>query len=171
MSRTQEDRVSRNCTALALLTILLLTGCATTFDVGGADTTLTPQQRRGDDRYGAQQDRRLGRRDRRRPQPRRPHPLELLGYPLDHRNRPDRDAAPVGRFLAMHPGYLETADYQAGRLLTVVGTVAETRAGTVGEARYVYPVLNVTGLKLWPTAQQEAAEPRFHFGVGVGITR
>jgi hypothetical protein len=31
--------------------------------------------------------------------------------------------------------------------------------------------LNVTGLKLWPTAQQKAAEPRFHFGVGVGITR
>jgi outer membrane lipoprotein len=97
--------------------------------------------------------------------------LEVLGYPLDDRNRPDRDAQPVGRFLAMHPGYLETADYKEGRLVTVVGTVTEARTGTVGEARYVYPVVNVTALKLWPTEQQEAAEPRFHFGIGVGITR
>jgi len=167
----QEDRMSRDCTTLALLAALLLAGCATTFDVGGADTRLTPQQaaaaietaRNKTVAWGGVivDARNLADRTQ----------LELLGYPLDDRNRPDRDAAPVGRFLAMHPGYLETADYQAGRLVTVVGTVAETRVGTVGEARYVYPVLNVTGLKLWPTAQQEAAEPRFHFGVGVGITR
>lgn len=155
----------------ALVTVLLLAGCATAFDIGGADTTLTPQQaasaidaaRTRMVAWGGMivDARNLADRTR----------LEVLAYPLDARNRPDRDAAPVGRFLAMHPGYLETADYQAGRLVTVVGTVTETRAGTVGEALYVYPVLNVTGLKLWPTAQQEAAEPRFHFGVGVGITR
>ena len=153
------------------LLVVLLAGCATTYDIGGADTTLTPQQAAA--AIGSARDKNVawggvivGARNL------ADHTqLELLGYPLDDRNRPDRDAAPTGRFLAEHPGYLETADYKEGRLVTVIGTIVESRTGTVGEARYVYPVLNVTGLKLWPTAQQEAAEPRFHFGVGVGITR
>lgn len=156
---------------VTLVAVLLLGGCATAFDIGGADTTLTPQQAAS--AIDATRDKTVAwggmivdaRNLADRTQ------LEVLAYPLDDRNRPDRDAKPTGRFLAVHPGYLETADYKEGRLVTVIGTIVESRTGTVGEARYVYPVVNVTGLRLWPTAQQEAAEPRFHFGIGVGITR
>lgn len=161
--------MSRICFAFFLPA--LLGGCATAYDVGNAELTLTPQQAaaaidRARDRTVAWggvivDARNLADRTQ----------LELLAYPLDCRNRPDRDAQPVGRFLALHPGYLETADYKPGRLVTAVGKVTETRTGTVGEARYVYPVLSVTALKLWPTEQQEATQPRFHFGVGVGVTR
>jgi outer membrane lipoprotein len=92
--------------------------------------------------------------------------LEVLAYPLDRANRPQRDAEPAGRFIAVHTGYLETADYAAGRALTAVGTVRATRAGTVGEARYLYPVLVVTRLQLWPK-DPAPSEPRVHFGIGI----
>lgn len=95
--------------------------------------------------------------------------LEVLGYPLGRNNRPQQDESPQHRFLVTHPGYLETADYAAGRLLTAVGTVAETQEGKVGEARYVYPVLKASQLHLWPreTSPARSSEPQIHFGVGV----
>lgn len=159
------------CVALALVCAALLAGCATAFDIGGAATAPTPQQAaaaiesaRG--RTLAWGGMILAARNL------ADHTeFELLGYPLDRDHRPDRDAAPVGRFLAVHPGYLETADYREGRLVTVVGTVTGTRSGAVGEAPYLYPVLNVTTLRLWPAPGPDAARPRVHFGIGVGITR
>jgi outer membrane lipoprotein len=97
--------------------------------------------------------------------------FEVLAYPLDSQNRPKTDAGPLGRFIVVHPGYLETADYAPGRQITVVGPVTETRAGKVGEAQYVYPVVNADRLHLWPQASQVQSEPRIHFGIGIGIIR
>jgi outer membrane lipoprotein len=94
--------------------------------------------------------------------------LEVLGYPLDARQRPTPDAAPVGRFLVEYPGYLETVTYAPGRLMTASGVFQETRAGQVGELRYTYPVLIAEDLQLWPRLERRA-EPRVHFGVGVLI--
>jgi outer membrane lipoprotein len=97
--------------------------------------------------------------------------IEIVGYPLDDHNRPKRDADQVGRFLVLHPGYLESADYAAGREITVVGKVAGTRAGTVGEAAYVYPVVETRRMHLWPKPGRERTEPSIHFGIGIGISR
>jgi outer membrane lipoprotein len=150
---------------------LLLAACATRFDIGDADIRTLPEQAAAElaavrGKSVAWGGTVVGTRNL------ADHTqLEILAYPLDARNRPDRDARPGGRFLALHSGYLETADYKEGRLVTVVGTVTETRTGSVGEARYVYPVVKVSRLQLWPTPEQEAAQPQFHFGVGVGITR
>ena len=94
--------------------------------------------------------------------------IEVLGYPLGSNNKPKQDNTPQHRFLVMHPGYLETADYAQGRLLSVVGTVAGTQEGKVGDARYVYPVLNATQLHVWPReSYTRSSEPQIHFGVGV----
>jgi outer membrane lipoprotein len=150
---------------------LLLAGCVTTFDIGDADPATLPEQAVSNP--GRVRDRNVAwgglivsaRNLADHTQ------LEVLAYPLDTRGRPDRDAKPGGRFIAVHAGYLETADYKEGRLVSVVGTVAETRTGSVGEARYVYPVVKVSRLQLWPTPEQEATQPQFHFGIGVGITR
>ena len=97
--------------------------------------------------------------------------MEVLSYPLDENGRPQRESKAGGRFIALHPGYLELANYAEGRLVTMTGTVSGAHAGSVGEAHYVYPVLVINTLFLWPTPEEEAAKPQFHFGVGVGVSR
>ncbi|HKJ71102.1 MAG TPA: Slp family lipoprotein [Gammaproteobacteria bacterium] len=92
--------------------------------------------------------------------------LEVLGYPLNDRQRPQQDAKPQQRFLAVKDGYLETADYAQGRWITVSGPLTGTRAGRVGEAEYSYPVVRIEDIQLWPK-EQRPNEPRFHFGIGV----
>lgn len=97
--------------------------------------------------------------------------LEVLAYPLDSAQRPDTDAQPHGRFLAIEPGYLETVDYRQGRLITVKGTLTKARKGEIDEASYTYPVVASDRLYLWP--QQDAVENRgrwgVNFGFGIGV--
>ena len=95
--------------------------------------------------------------------------IELLGYPLDSGGRPDSAAAAQQRFLIVRSGYLESADYRAGRLISAAGTVAGTRAGKVGEAPYVYPVLLADQLYLWPIEEPRQPGSNVRFGIGIGI--
>lgn len=151
--------------------VLLASGCATPYDIGNADPRITPVEAAKDVpgmlnhtvAWGGLIAIAKNLKDKTE--------IEVVAYPLDSERRPDRDAAPTGRFLAIQSGYLETADYAPGRLITVVGTVTETRTGTVGEAKYVYPVVVATQLRLWPKPSVERREPSFHFGIGVGIIR
>lgn len=94
--------------------------------------------------------------------------LEIVGYPLDRRSqRPLLEGEPLGRFLAYRDGYLETAEFGAGRRVTVRGTVTGTERGRVGEAGYTYPTMRIDALELWPQRQEQREGPRFHFGIGV----
>ncbi len=157
--------------SVLLLAVLLFSGCATRFDIGTAEQRITPQQAANN--IGLVQNKTIawgGIIVAARNLVSQTH-LEVLSYPLDEHGRPQREAKAGGRFIALHPGYLELANYAEGRLVSMTGTVNETRAGSVGEARYVYPVLAVKTLFLWPTPEEEAAKPQFHFGVGVGISR
>ncbi len=96
--------------------------------------------------------------------------IEVLAYPLDSAQRPRTARSPQGRFLIEYPGYLESADYAAGREITVSGVLTETREGRIGEAGYRYPLVTAERLYLWdPRAQREG--PRVSFGVGVIIGR
>jgi len=155
--------------SMLLLAVLLFGGCATRFDIGAAEHRITPQQVANN--IGLAQNKTIAwggiivasRNLASQTQ------LEVLSYPLDENGRPDREAKAGGRFIALHTGYLELANYAEGRLVTMTGAVNDTRAGSVGEARYVYPVLAVKSLFLWPTPEEEASKPQFHFGVGVGI--
>ena len=99
--------------------------------------------------------------------------LEVLAYPLDDAGRPRLDQPPLGRFLVQRAGYLETVDYAPGRLVTMIGPVAGVRSGTVGEARYDYPVLEARQLHLWPRSEAagRSTNPQFHFGIGIGVIR
>jgi starvation-inducible outer membrane lipoprotein len=132
---------------LLIAVTLLVAACVTPYDIGGANPRITPQET-AKDVSGMLN--------------------EVVGYPLDSENRPNRDAAPTGRFIVIHAGYLETADYAPGRLITAVGLFTGTRSGTVGEAKYVYPVLKASRMKLWPPYAGRS-QPSFQFGVGVGI--
>lgn len=94
--------------------------------------------------------------------------LEIIGYPLDSRSqRPLLESEPLGRFLAYRGGYLETAELEAGRRVTVRGTVTGTERGRVGEADYTYPAVRAEALELWPRRREQREGPRIHFGIGV----
>jgi outer membrane lipoprotein len=163
----------RTALVFVLLTgsMLLVSGCATPYDIGNADPRVTPVEAAKNVpgmlnhtiAWGGLIAATKNLKDKTE--------IEVVAYPLDSENRPNRDVSPTGRFIVIQPGYLETADYAPGRLITVVGTVTDARTGTVGEAKYVYPVVAASRLRLWPIQSLERREPGFHFGVGVGIFR
>lgn len=93
--------------------------------------------------------------------------IEVLSYPLDRSQRPRVDRQPGGRFLLRQAGYLEEIDYAPGRQVTVRGALAAAVTGRVGEAPYIYPVVEAGELHLWPPPGREPARPRFHIGIGV----
>lgn len=94
--------------------------------------------------------------------------LEVLAYPLDSNQRPQRDDDPLGRFIIERTGYLEPASYAEGRLVTAIGTVSGTETATIGAADYRYPVLSPQQLYLWPRDSGYDGTS-VHFGIGVGI--
>jgi len=154
---------------LAIAALLVLTtACATTpdFDTEGVALEVTPEQAVSESRrlegtrilWGGVIVAARNLEDTTR--------LEILGYPLDGRQRPVTDAEAQRRFLAVHEGYLETADYAQGRWVTLTGPLAGTRSGQVGEATYTYPVVRVKAIHLW-SQREPTSEPRFHFGIGV----
>lgn len=163
--------------ALAGAILLALAGCATApaFDIGQADTTLTPREAASEGEASRLQGRLVawggviiaGKNLQDSTQ------LEVLAYPLDEDHRPRTDTDPAGRFLITHPGYLEIADYAPGRLVTVVGRLVGTHRGRIGEAEYVYPVVAADRLRLWPRAPRTRTdtEPHIHFGIGIGIIK
>lgn len=148
--------------------VMLIAACATTppIDVASADPTLTPDRALVD--IASARGRRVawggtvvGLRNLKDTTE-----VEVLGYPLESDARPDTAAAPQRRFLFVREGYLEEADYRSGRLVSAAGTVSEIREGKVGEAKYVYPVLQAEQVYLWPT-YEEPRGPNVQFGIGV----
>jgi outer membrane lipoprotein len=156
---------------LLIAVTLLVAACVTPYDIGGANPRITPQETAKDVSGMLNRNVAWGGLIAAAKNLKDTTELEVVGYPLDSENRPNRDAAPTGRFIVIHAGYLETADYAPGRLITAVGLFTGTRSGTVGEAKYVYPVLKASRMKLWPTPDASRSEPSVHFGVGVGIIR
>ena len=146
---------------------MFLAACATSpnFDTAGIDTSLTPQLAVAGNQatqgepvlWGGVVINSTNLKDSTQ--------LEILAYPLDSNQRPNRQQEPLGRFLAVHEGYLETTDYAAGRLITVRGSLAGKRSGYVGEAEYIYPVVNNTQLHLW----SGSSESQVQFGFGLMI--
>lgn len=158
---------------LLLFVALALTACATgpRYDLTGVDRGLEParavaemEQRRGQPVvWGGTIIRTHNLEDRTR--------IEVLAYPLDADQRPRSGRSPQGRFLIDYPGYLESADYASGRLLTVRGQLEQTHEGRVGDARYRYPVVEAERLHLWEREPERARQPRVSFGVGVMLGR
>lgn len=75
--------------------------------------------------------------------------LEVVARPLDRAGRPLRNDRSEGRFLADHAGFLDPEIYTPGRDITVLGPLAGTRQGLIGETRYSYPVVRVESLRYW----------------------
>lgn len=95
--------------------------------------------------------------------------ISVLQRPLDFRNRPAAKGESKGRFIVSAPGFLDPAIYRPRRKVTVVGLVVGKEVRPLGEVEYTYPVISKRELYLWPSEESTKAEPRVHFGVGIGI--
>jgi outer membrane lipoprotein len=95
--------------------------------------------------------------------------IEILAYPLDSSQRPKLSGNGDGRFIATMPGYVESIDYPPGAPITVAGHLSGNRAGQVGEASYVFPLVGVTQSHIWSAAEMQGGKVNFGVGVGVGI--
>lgn len=95
--------------------------------------------------------------------------IELLAYPLDSSQRPRANDSGSGRFMAVLHGYVEPLDYPAGSLMTVAGKLNGTRAGKVGEADYVFPLVDATQSHVWTPEEMSKGRSNIQFGVGVGV--
>ena len=156
------------CLNLALFCLtVILTACATTpkFDVNGVEIDITPQRAVAEagNLQGIEvlwggiiiASTNLAEATQ----------FEILAYPLASDQMPDTGEAPLGRFLALQEGYLETSDYAQGRLITVRGMLDGTHSGRIGESDYVYPVLRMHQHELWKTERD--SDTQFHIGIGV----
>lgn len=97
--------------------------------------------------------------------------IQVLAYPLDGSQRPLANDTGNGRFLIRVPGYVERLDYPAGSMVTVFGTIKGVHAGKVGEADYLFPLVDSRQLHRWTAAEMRAGHPNVSFGLGVGIIR
>jgi outer membrane lipoprotein len=95
--------------------------------------------------------------------------VEVLAYPLDGSQRPKANDSGLGRFIALMPGYVESMDYPAGALMTLDGQITGSRAGKVGEAPYVFPLVKVNQSHVWTASELNSGKNNVHFGVGVGV--
>ncbi len=95
--------------------------------------------------------------------------VEVLGYPLDGSQRPQANMQGTGRFIAIIPGYAESLNYPAGALMTLTGRISGSRSGKVGEAMYVFPLVNVGQAHVWTADEMSSGKNNVHFGVGVGV--
>lgn len=74
--------------------------------------------------------------------------LEIATVPLDSGARPLLGAASRGRIYADVNGFLDPVDFR-DQLVTVVGPIAGTVDGKIGDTPYKYMMMNVTGYKRW----------------------
>lgn len=75
--------------------------------------------------------------------------IEVVARPLRESGAPLISAAGQGRFRALVPGFVDPTDYTSDRWLTVVGAVAGTEQGRVGDYAYAFPTVEVEFHKLW----------------------
>jgi len=75
--------------------------------------------------------------------------IEVLQLPMDRSDRPKDVDASEGRFLVLHPDYLDAAIYRQGREITVVGEIQGVKTLPLGEIEYIYPFLKAKKIHLW----------------------
>lgn len=154
---------------MALVLLTTMAGCATTpeFDTAGVNSAITPRQAAEQINQYKGQKVLWGGLIVNSSNTAHGTQFEILAYPLDNSHNPQTDQPTQGRFIANATQYLETLDYAQGRLLSIVGTLQETKTGKIGEAEYVYPVVTIEQQFLWAPQSSQSVEPSVHFGVGV----
>ncbi len=79
--------------------------------------------------------------------------LEILQAPAGFRGEPKDADRSEGRFLALSDHYLDTSIYKKDRKVTVAGEVQGKRVQPLEKTEYVYPLLHVKEIHLWPVEE------------------
>lgn len=94
--------------------------------------------------------------------------IEVLHLPLDWRQKPKETDESGGRFLAFSDEFRDPAIFSPGRKITVLGLVNGGKSLLIDEKEYLYPVLKIREVYLWP--EESKGGLFFHFGIGLGGT-
>ncbi|PWG60970.1 Slp family lipoprotein [Sediminicurvatus halobius] len=86
--------------------------------------------------------------------------IAVLARALQGGGRPG-DTTAGGRFLARFEGFVDPAEYAAGREITVVGEVVGAETRRIGDYPYRYPVVAVERHVLW-AEPAPAPPPRYY---------
>lgn len=97
--------------------------------------------------------------------------LDVIGYPLTSCGRPRTGNRSVGRFVIVHPGYLETAQYRPGEMVSATGRFIGLRPNVGGGSSPGYPHMESFHPQRWgesPPAAEGYWRPRISIGIGGG---
>ena len=75
--------------------------------------------------------------------------LEILGKPMDTKQRPINEDGTIGRFIACKNQFLDPAVFAEGREVTVTGPIRQIEERLIGEFVYSYPIIDATTIYLW----------------------
>ncbi len=90
--------------------------------------------------------------------------IEVLEKPLGFRGQPKDVDVSEGRFLILHPEYLDTAIYAQDREITVAGKLIDERTLPLGQIAYTYPVIVPKEMHLWEREEPVYRHPYWPYG-------
>lgn len=138
---------------LALLSILLLSGCSSlpleltstqpnTITEYPAFLTAAESEQSQEVRLGGVIARIDNQTDKTR--------IEVVNLPVSPSSgKPDISQDPNGRFVVYLDGFIDPVTYDKGRLITVLGHTNHIEKANVGDFLYSFPVIDGTGIHLW----------------------
>jgi outer membrane lipoprotein len=80
--------------------------------------------------------------------------VEVVYLPLKSNGVPEQTEQSPGRFLAVMQGFVDPTLYAKGRSLTVLGTLDKPVESKIGDHKYEFSVIRVSGSKLWPPIKE-----------------
>jgi len=156
------SRVIGSQPALAILLAGLLAGCASTVPVALRDDLPTALSQRAVQAEPARyhgEEVRWGGEILSVTNLRQATEVELFGRPLSDTAEPYPDGGEGVRFIARIDGFLDPAEYRAGKRLGVRGQLTDPLERLVGAYPYRYPVVDVSVYHLWPVYRPPRPEP------------
>ncbi|MDT0594865.1 Slp family lipoprotein [Glaciecola petra] len=93
--------------------------------------------------------------------------IEIVLFPSRETGKPQTSDISIGRFKAIVPLYVDPNLYARGRLITVLGEVANPTKGQIGEHEYTYQTLNAKGVYLWKDIKRINTDPLNMMNTGV----
>jgi len=95
--------------------------------------------------------------------------IEVFQTALGFRGKPKDIDISKGRFLALHPAYLDCGICRKGRKITVIREIIGQKTLPLNDIEYTYPLISAAEIHLWEREGVYQAEPgwRFYFGLGL----
>ena len=90
--------------------------------------------------------------------------IEVLEIPLDRSLQPEPDRTlSRGRFIAVQKEFLDPATIPPGTNLTLVSEVTGSVADKLDETDYIYPMVEIKSLKVWPRRDTYSHIPNYYY--------